>query len=210
MLPRWLTALPRFAATWRDEIAVVALGLAYQAGVAGTLGAPRAAHPEAEQVVVRIAAEMPRVPMVTMDMTMERTVERGMARSVARTVEHTMVATRAMPAHVTPLRAMTATIATVPVAPARARVRAVRIAPASGTAQATIIVTSEAGENVAADLAAGMDVSGIVVDTFTMPEIRASIARARAAMDEARVRAALQKALAAERSVPRAFQGPGA
>ena len=58
MLPRWLTAVPRFVANWRDEILVVVLGVAYQAGVSGSLGAAR--HHEREQVVVRIAAEQPR------------------------------------------------------------------------------------------------------------------------------------------------------
>ena len=71
MLPRWLTALPRFAATWRDEILVIALGFAYQAGVSGSLGAPRT-H-EAEQVVVRIAAEQPRT-VVEARVTTEGTV----------------------------------------------------------------------------------------------------------------------------------------
>src|SRR5689334_1850569 len=56
MLPRWLTALPRFAATWRDEIVVVAVGLAYTAGLCGPLAPGRTMHDAADGVVVRIAA----------------------------------------------------------------------------------------------------------------------------------------------------------
>ena len=185
MLPRWLTALPRFAATWRDEILVIALGFAYQAGVSGSLGAPRT-H-EAEHVVVRIAAEQPRTVVEA------RVTTEAIAVAAPTAVRHRM--------HVAPAIAPVAAVApVVRVAPVP---RVQVVAPVRVPA---IVVTPDAGENVAADLTAGLDVTGVVIDTSTLPEIRASIARARAAMDEARVRAAIQKALAAER----ALQGPGA
>lgn len=202
MLPRWLTALPRFAATWRDEILVVALGLAYQAGVTGTFGAPR--HHDEDQVVVRIAAEQPR------------------ALAVAETHAYTEaeIVVNPVPARdrCRPCRrkAHAATVAPVPVvAPVvrvapMPRVHVVVPARVRGERVPSMVAGSDAGENVAADVTAELDVRGVVVDTGTLPEVRASIARARAAMDEARVRAAVQKALAAERSRPRAFQGPGA
>jgi hypothetical protein len=182
MLPRWLTALPRFAATWRDEILVVVLGVAYQAGAVGSYGAPR--QHEAEQVVVRIAAEHPRAVVMT--------ETRATARAAS-----------------VPAVAMTAPVVRVAPAP-RVKVAPVRVTVPVKVRVPVAVVTPDAGENVAADLTAGLDVTGVVVDTFTLPEVRASIARARAAMDEARVRAAIQKALAAERALPRAFQGPGA
>jgi hypothetical protein len=185
MLPRWLTAVPRFVATWRDEILVVALGVAYQAGVSGSLGATR--HHEREQVVVRIAAEQPR-PVVATDVRVSS--EAVMVPSMAVKVHPRYVAPVPR-AHVTaPVRVF---------APVRVRVGGPRAAAAP-----------DAGENVAADLTAGLDVTAVVVDTFTRAEVRASIERARAAMNEARVRAAIQKALAAERAHPRAWQGPGA
>jgi hypothetical protein len=190
MLPRWLTVLPRFVATWRDEILVVTLGFAYQAGVSGSLGAAR--HHEDEQVVVRIAAEAPRPVVVTTDTRFM--TEKVTARALA-------AAVRVAPAprvHVkTPVRVVAPVRGVLP-----ARVQQLRVP--------VTVVTPDAGENVAADMMAGLDVTAVVVDTFTRAEIRASIERARAAMNEARVRAAVQKALAAERALPRAFQGPGA
>jgi len=185
MLPRWLTALPRFAATWRDEIIVVTLGFAYQAGVSGTLGAPR--RHESEQVVVRIAAEQPR-PVVAAGVRM---------RGELVTVPSVVMAAPVV--RVAPVPRVHVTAPVRVVAPVRVQVKAPRA-----------VVTPDAGENVAADLRAGLDVTAVVVDTFTRPEVRESIERARAAMNEARVRAAVQKALAAERALPRAFQGPGA
>src|SRR5215218_8134323 len=70
MLPRWLTAIPRFAATWRDEILVVAVGLAYQASVTGPVVTRHEAQYPADQVVVRIAAPTPMpalAPVYTLD-----------------------------------------------------------------------------------------------------------------------------------------------
>ena len=194
MLPRWLTALPRFAATWRDEILVVALGLAYQAGVTGTFGAPRL-H-EDERVVVRIAAEHPRaVAVAATHVTTEAHVT---------TVKRRAAYAHAMQAPVVAMAAPRQHAALVPHAHPVVPPRAVRMArvPSVG-------VGSDAGENVAADVVAELGVTGVVLDTCTLPKMRASIARARAAMDEARVRAAFQKALAAERALPRAGEGPG-
>ena len=55
MLPRWLTALPNLVTTYRDELLVVALGLAYQAATGGAL-TPRWYQDHGEhEVVVRIA-----------------------------------------------------------------------------------------------------------------------------------------------------------
>lgn len=201
MLPRWLTALPRFAATWRDEILVVALGLAYQAGVTGTFGTPR--H-HRDEVVVRIAAKQPRVLAVA---------ESHVTAEARVVTEHGPAPAGCTPcrrrAHAAKVPAVAVVAPTVRVGP-MPRVHAVVPVRVRAARVRQVMVGSDAGENVAADVTGELDVAGVVVDTGTLPEVRASIARARAAMDEARLRAAVQKALAAERSLPRAFQAPGA
>ena len=211
MLPRWLTALPRFAHEWRDEIVVVALGLFYQAGLSGAL-APRPM--QQEQVVVRIAAESPRPTMVT--------TERMAAAAHVRAMQHAAVA-RAKA--VAPVAAVTVQARVAPVvrgtptvAPVAVRVPSVVVAPlvdlatlpegartfVVGPRCTRAVVTVEAGENIAADVAAGVE-----PDSCALREMRTSLDQVRATVDEARVRAALQKAMAVERALARMGQGPG-
>ena len=227
MLPRWLTALPRFARTWRDEIAVVAVGIAYQAVATGALGVHHERRYEPQEVVVRIAAPAPRavgthVTHVMTDVGMpvltEGQVLTETRRADVRVKAARLRAVRSAPAprtaqrpepHVAPLTHV------APVAPisglsrgidlvSRAGLRAMIVDGGAGTSRrARVVLTNEAGENIAADIAAGIEIDTAVV----LPEIRASFEQAKAAMDETRVRAALQRALAAERALPRA--GPG-
>jgi hypothetical protein len=232
MLPRWLTALPRFARTWRDEIAVVAVGIAYQAVATGALGVHHERRYEPQEVVVRIAAPAPRavsahVPHGMTDFGMPGLTEgqvyteappadvrvKAARLRAVRTAPAPRPALRPEPhvaplAHVAPLRH----VAPVPSVSALARgidrvsrggLRAMIVdGSAAAPRRARVILTNEAGENIAADIAAGIE-----IDTVVLPEIRASFEQAKAAMDETRVRAALQRALAAERALPRA--GPG-
>lgn len=192
MLPRWLTALPRLAITYRDEILVVALGLAYQAGT-GHLALPRHEAPAAD-VVVRIAEAPHAVTVVTPTLAAPEPAtiaeRRALAREAAREAR--------MAAHA-------AACACARVTRAASRVRTVVPAP-----QAVIVdmpvprpviprvrasVSVDAGENIAAALGAGL-----VGDTAGLPDVRATLAQVRAAVDEARIRAAIQKALAAEQA----------
>jgi hypothetical protein len=222
MLPRWLTALPRFARTWRDEILVVAVGIAYQAVATGTLGVHPDHRYEPEKVVVRIAA--PALPAIATNVRTEVgtpvvTADRVFAES--RLADVQVKAARYVPRRDAPAPRPAQWIAPVPhAAPAapvpptsalsrsldlvsRAGIRAVIVdGGATAPRRARVVLTNEAGENIAAELAAGIE-----IDTVALPEIRASFEQAKAAMDEARVRAALQRALAAERALPRA--GPG-
>ena len=212
MLPRWLTALPRFAREWRDEIVVVALGLVYQAGLSGAL-APRPM--QQEQVVVRIAAESPRPAMVTAERMAAAAHVRAMEQAaVARATAVRPVAPVAVKARVAPV------VRVAPVAaPVAVRVPSVVVAPAvvdlatlpEGARTFVVaprcpraVVAAEAGENIAADVAAGVE-----PESCALRELRTSLEQMRTTMDEARVRAALQKAMAAERALARMGQGPG-
>ena len=209
MLPRWLTALPRFAREWRDEIVVVVLGLFYQAGLSGAL-APRPM--QQDQVVVRIAAESPRPTMVTTERMVTATHVRAMRHGAA--ARATVVAPMAPTAPVAPVTVEARVAPVVRVAPAMAPV-AVRVpaviapmeidlATATEGARTFVVaprcpraaVAAEAGENIAADIAAVVE-----PESCALREMRT--------VDEARLRAALQKALAAERVLARMGQGPG-
>lgn len=221
MLPRWLTALPRLASTYRDEILVVALGLVYQAGVTHGFS-PRDAHRhESEHVVVRIAEG----PHASMRAT-ERALVAAEAAAVAAEAELAAVqAAAALPhmahlphaaprpprppmprARVLPPRTQAAP-APVPV-PSASVVRGGRatIARTDATRDVRVMVTADAGENIAA----AMGVRAGTVDTAEMPEIRRTLELLRPAIDEARIRAAIQKALAAEQAAARLGQGRGA
>ena len=90
-----------------------------------------------------------------------------------------------------------APVIVLPATPATAEVRVI-----GGTGRAPrYIVSSDAGENIAASLDLRAE-----VDTVIVPDIRHTLDQLRATMDEARIRAAIQKALAAEQT----RQGQGA
>jgi hypothetical protein len=195
MLPRWLTAVPRLARTYRDEILVVALGLVYQAGMSGAFdGYERGLHER--PVVVRIAAEPVRV---------ERTHEVFHVHAVPTRVEvrhapaapigpRAPEAPAAPAAPSIPVRRMMP--GTAPMSPMKHGTR-VHVETRGRAARPT--VTVEAGENIAAAIEAGD--SAVLLDA----EARQALANVRAAIDEARVRAALQRALAAEQLRGRAW-----
>jgi hypothetical protein len=229
MLPRWLTALPRLANAYRDEILVVSLGLVYQFGI-GSLR-PSAHHHArgGEDVVVRIA-EHPHAMVATETMV---AVEAAMAAADAADAADAVAAVAAL-APMTPVAPAahatragraghTARVTVAPraprphavaapaasVAPAPAPMIVVPAVPATsdvrvigGTGRATrYIVSTDAGENIAASLDLRAE-----VDTVIVPDIRHTLEQLRATMDEARIRAAIQKALAAEQT----RQGQGA
>lgn len=226
MLPCWLTALPRFVHDWRDEIVVVGLGLFYQAGISGALGNPQA-QPR-EQVVVRIAAESPRPIAVTSSVAVASDVavatafagparyealRLGPARLVApRAARATRIWPAAPDAPAAPETIeMASPVVLAPVeAPAQLNMARAKLG-AAAMARAFVVtprrartMVLEAGENIAADVAARVE-----VDTCPIGELRTSLNQTRAALDEARIRAAIQKALAAERVLVGLDQGPG-
>jgi antitoxin component of MazEF toxin-antitoxin module len=210
MLPRWLTALPRLANTYRDEMIIVALGLAYTAGVPGGFGARHerdARHARAarhHEVVVRgaghsveaaVAASVAEHAVIAVAPSMPMHAGHSVdVEVVAAAVQAARIDAKAARAGAVRARVVAPVLPTMPALPA-ARVAPVRIPR---------VVVRDAGENIAAALEIRVD-----EDTIVLPEVRTTLESMRATIDEARIRAAIQKALAAEHLVPRPGAGPG-
>jgi hypothetical protein len=208
MLPRWLTALPRFARTYRDEMLIVVLGLAYTAGVPGGVR-PRHEHDARRsgerEVVVRITGQSTAAAIAA-------SVAAGQA-AVAVVPSVSMHAGHALDAELAAAAAQAARVDAKAARAAAARVRVVApVMPAMpAMPKATLVpvriprvVVRDAGENIAAALEIRVD-----EDTVVLPEVRTLTDTLRMSLDEARIRAAIQKALAAEHLVPRPGAGPG-
>jgi hypothetical protein len=208
MLPRWLTALPRFIHTYRDELLVVTIGLVYQAGMSEAGVAHR--HDQSERVVVRIAAPAPR-PVMVVGMATPRvptpaaTVEAVPVRP-ARPVRPVHIERRVHAVRYAPARVV------APVAPRTTRPRIAPAMPARPAAPAArVYVVPEAGEHIAAAMEAGLLLRDTVAlhELRDLRELRGTLEQTRAILDEARVRAALQRALSAEQARVRVLQPTG-
>lgn len=198
MLARLITAPFRFVRTYREELLIVALGLAYQAGTNGTLArVAHAGHGGHQPVTVRIA-EAPRGMIVV-----RHDVAPVMAVASVETMSTTAVERRAAQ------RAAQVRAREVQqrMREAEARAREARLHAQSMREQLLREARRARESALAAHPAAAVAAEQLALGQLEdlVPELEAQVRVV--TVDEARIRAAVARAMAAEQATRRPVQG---
>lgn len=201
MLARLITAPFRFVRTYREELLIVALGLAYQAGTNGTLArAAHMGHGDHQQVTIRIA-EAPR-GMVVVRHDVAPVMAVASVETMSTTTVERRAARRAAQARDAQVRE-----AQVRVREAQARAREARVRAQSVREQLLREARRAREAALAAHPAAAVAAEQVALGQIEdlMPELEAQVRVV--AVDEARIRAAIARAMAAEQATRRPVQG---